>query len=104
MTVSATDMAELARLEALMPPDRDGAEHLNVIETVDELFGFVIADARSAGDDECDAVEMLARHSDMSPDEVRSVATTLKALGYRTAATRLAEITGRRKHDLRPLR
>jgi hypothetical protein len=104
MSVKPSDMAELNRLEKLMPPDRNSAEHLAVIETVDELFGFMVADARAAGDDEADACEMLARHAGMTPDEVRGVAVTLKALGYTEASSRLIEIAGRRRGGLRPLR
>jgi hypothetical protein len=71
MTVSVSTMEELKRMEAALPLDRDGTENLRIIETVDELFGFIVADARAAGDDEADPCEMLARHASMTPDEVR---------------------------------
>jgi hypothetical protein len=103
MTVKASDIDELRRLEALMPPDREGAKHLSVIETMDELFGFVITDARMTGDDEADTAETLARLAELSPREVRRIAVTLRALGYIAAADRLREIAGQRKHSLRPL-
>jgi hypothetical protein len=103
MTVKASDIAELRRLEALMPPDRESAKHLSVIETMDELFGFIITDARMTGDDEGDTAETLARLAELSPREVRRIATTLKAVGFATASQRLFEIAGKRRHDLRPL-
>lgn len=104
MTVSVSTMEELKRMEAALPLDRDGTEHLPIIETVDELFGFIVADARAAGDHEADPCEMLARHAGMTPDEVRRSAAVLKALGYTEASKRLFEIAGRRQSGLRPLR
>lgn len=103
MAVNIGTMTELTRLEASLPPDRDGAEHLSAIETVDELFGFVVTDARAAGYDEADIVEMLARFSGMTAPEVRRIASVLRVLGYAIAADRLKLIAGKRHRALRPL-
>jgi hypothetical protein len=81
-----------------------GAADLSVLETVDEVLAYVVADARAAGDDEADAVEMTVRHAGMTAPEVRQVAATLRRLGYRTAADRLFAVAGRRQHGLKPLR
>jgi hypothetical protein len=103
MTVSTTDMTELARLETLLPPDHDGAEHMRVLETVEEVIAWVIADCRASGDSEVDAVEMLIRHAQLSASDVRDVERTLRKLGYRDVCDRLRDLAGRRRHGLKPL-
>jgi hypothetical protein len=70
-----------------------------MLETVDEVLAMLIADARTAGDDEADMVEMLARHAQLPPDEVRRVAS----MGYTEVSQRLHQIAGRKRRALRPL-
>jgi hypothetical protein len=67
------------------------------------LFGFLITCARAEGRDEADDCEVFARFAELTPDEVRHCAGTLRALGYVEASARLREISGRRRHDLKPL-
>jgi hypothetical protein len=100
MTIRA-DLDELRRLEAAAPqygPD------LSALQTAEELYAWLIANARADGDDESDTVEIFARFSGATAPEVQAVAGTLLRLGYTAAAIRLREIAGRRKHELRPIR
>ena len=98
----AADLAELRRLEQAAP---DSGSDLSPLETIPAVFGFLIANARSEGsdDDGADQCELLARHAGMTASEVRTIAATLRRLGYAMAADRLRQIAGRRRHDLRPL-
>ena len=100
MPVSAHDLDDLARLQQAM------AEHgvdLTALQSVAEVFAYLATVTRSDGNNPADACEMLARHAQVPPAEVRRAARLLKALGYVEVAARLAEIAGRRKYDLRPL-
>jgi hypothetical protein len=99
MTVSS-DLAELDKM-APLSPDADTA--LSALPTLASLFGFLIAAARVEDRDEADDCETFARYAQLTPDEVRHCAGTLKALGYTVASARLCEIAGRRRHDLKPL-
>jgi hypothetical protein len=92
--------AELRRMEAT---GIDAGLDLSGIESIPELYGNMIANARADGNDEADAVELLARFNDTTAPEVRDIADTLMQLGYVAAATRLREIAGKRKTDLKPL-
>ncbi|SHN87165.1 hypothetical protein [Bradyrhizobium erythrophlei] len=99
MAVRAGDLAELTRLDATPDTGTD----LSVLETIPAVYAYLIACARADHDDEGDACELLARHSGATSSEVRSIAATLRRLGYRTASDRLRLIAGRRRRDLRPL-
>jgi hypothetical protein len=101
MSVDAATLAELRRLEATMSPEAESG--LAALETLPAVYGYVISRARADGDDEADMCELLARHSNAPPAEVRSIAAVLRKLGYRRAADRLHLIAGRRKHSLAPL-
>jgi hypothetical protein len=101
MAVDPRDLLELQRMAAASSPESDGS--LSALETIPAVYGWLIACARQDGDDEGDAVELFCRFDGATPDEARSIAATLQALGYTVAASRLREIAGRRKHDLRPL-
>jgi hypothetical protein len=101
MTVSS-DLAELQRMAAVSPPESDGS--LSALETIPALFAYIATCARGSDRDEADDVEVLARLAQLTPDEVRECAGTLRALGYVVAADRLKQIAGRRRHDLRPLK
>jgi hypothetical protein len=99
MSVEA-DLATLAEM-APLSPDADSA--LAALPTLASLFAYLIACARSEDRNEADDCEVFARFAQLTPDEVRECAGTLKALGYRAAADRLFMIAGRRKHSLAPL-
>jgi hypothetical protein len=89
-------------MEATAP--EHGGTDLSMLETVEELYGWLIACARSEGNSsEADTVELFCRFSNTSAPEAREIAAVLGRLGYTEAATRLREIAGRRKHDLMPL-
>lgn len=96
-----SDLVELQRMEAAAP--EHGGSDLSMLETTEEVYGWLIANARADGDDEGDAVELFCRFDGATPDEARSIAATLKPLGYRAAAERLYQIAGKRKHHLKPL-
>jgi hypothetical protein len=96
-----SDLAELQRMEAAAP--EYGGSDLSMLETVEEVYGWLIANARADRGDESDTVELFARFSGATAPEVRTIAVTLKRLGYATAADRLYQIAGKRKHDLAPL-
>jgi hypothetical protein len=101
MTV-ASDLAELKRMAAASSPESDGS--LAALGTIPSVFAFVAAAAKAEKRDPAHDVELLARHGEMSAPEVRGIATVLRRLGYQSAADRLAEIAGRRRIDLRPLK
>jgi hypothetical protein len=101
MAVSARDLDELARLEQAMP--EQGGADLSALQSVAEVLAFLATTSRADGGDPADAVELLIRHAQLPPTEVRRVARVLKALGYTEVSQRLAEIAGRREHSLRPL-
>jgi hypothetical protein len=99
-----TVRADLAELEKMAPMSPDADTGLSALPTLASLFGYMITCARSEGRDEADDCETFARFAQLTPDEVRDCAGTLRALGYVVAASRLREISGRRRHDLRPLK
>jgi hypothetical protein len=99
MSVSS-DLAELAKMPPLSP-DRDTG--LAALPTLASLFAYLITCARAEDRSEADDCEVFARFTQLTPDEVRECAGTLKALGYVVAADRLKSIAGRRRHDLKPL-
>jgi hypothetical protein len=99
MTVTAADMVEIARLDAVVPESDD----LAPLTDIPQILAFVATAARQAGDDEADAAEMTVRAADVPPDTVRRSAAILAAMGFHLVAERLREIAGRRKHSLRPL-
>jgi hypothetical protein len=89
MAVSLAQLDELRSMEAAAP--EYGGSDLSMLETIEELYGWLIANARAEGDDEGDTVETFARFSGATAPEARRVATTLMALGYTTAAERLRD-------------
>lgn len=101
MAVDPRDLHKLRRLEMAAP--QSGSD-LSALETIPAIYGWLIACARQDGDDEGDAVELFCRFDGATAPEAREIAAVLDRLGYRAAASRLREIAGRRKHDLRPLR
>jgi hypothetical protein len=101
MPVSARDFDELRLLEQSMP--EQGGTDLSALQSVAEVIAYVATVSRSDGGNPADTCEMLARHAQLPPAEVRRVARLLRALGYVEVSQRLAEIAGRRKHGLRPL-
>ena len=101
MAVSARDLEELKRMEAAAPESESGLEAL---ETIPAVYAYLATCARQDGDDEGDAVELLARFDEATAPEARAIAATLRRLGYVVAADRLREIAGRRRHGLAPLK
>jgi predicted alpha/beta hydrolase len=99
MTVTAADMAELARLDAVVPQNDD----LAPLTDVPQVLAFIATAARQAGDDEADAAEMTVRAANVPPGTVRRSAAILAAMGFTVVAERLREIAGSRKHSLRSL-
>jgi hypothetical protein len=96
--------SDLAELEKMAPLSPNSDTSLAALPTLASLFGYMITCARAENRDEADDCETLARLAQLTPDEVRDIAATLKALGYTVASARLREIGGRRRHDLRPLK
>jgi len=84
MSIEAADVAKAQAMLADMP-----ASDLSALTTIAEVLAFVIEAARVDGDDELEAVELAARVAELSRDERRSAASTLRKLGYREAADRL---------------
>jgi hypothetical protein len=101
MTI-ASDFCTLQAMAAASSPEHDGS--LSALETLPSIYAFLATAARSEGSDEGDACELLARLNGATAPEAREIAATLARLGYTEAATRLREIAGRRRHDLRPLK
>lgn len=88
-------------MAAASPAESDGS--LAALTSVEAIYAFLITAARTEGGDEADTAELFARHSGATAPQVRATAVTLRRLGYRTAAERLYQIAGKRKHDLKPL-
>jgi hypothetical protein len=99
MTV-ASDLIELKKMEATTDVD---ASSLAALSTFGSVFAFAAAAAHAEGRDPADEVELLARHSELSAPEVRTIAASLRQLGFKAPADRLKLIAGKRRHDLRPL-
>jgi hypothetical protein len=101
MTVEA-DLLELRRMAAASSSESDGS--LAALTSVEAVYAFLITATRSEGGDEGDVVELLCRFDGATAPEAREIAAVLGRLGYTVAASRLREIAGRRKHDLRLLK
>jgi hypothetical protein len=101
MAVSTADLAELARLGQAMP--EHGGTDLSALQSAAEVIAYVATVTRADGGYPPDACELLVRHAQLPPAEVRRVARLLRVLGYVEVSQRLAEVAGRRKHGLRPL-
>jgi hypothetical protein len=84
MPIDAADVAKAKEMLRDMP-----ASDLTALTSIAEVLAFVIEGARADGDDELEAVEFTARVADLTRDERRSAASTLRRLGYREAAERL---------------
>jgi hypothetical protein len=101
MSVNAAEIAELRRMKAA-EPDLDLGE-FTVLQTIEEIVGYLIACSRDIGSDESDMVEALVRLLELPAGEVRDLEKVLRPLGYRDVCERLRQITGRRRHTLVPL-
>jgi tRNA A58 N-methylase Trm61 len=84
MPIEAADVAKAKEMLRDMP-----ASDLTALTTIAEVLAFTIESARADGDCELEAIEFAARVADLTRDERRSAASTLKKLGYRAAADRL---------------
>ena len=91
MTV-ASDLAELKQMEAAMDVD---ATSMAALPTAASVFAFIAAAAQAEGRDPAHDIELLARHGAVSPPEARSIATSLRQLGFKAAADRLRHVAGR---------
>jgi hypothetical protein len=99
MPVDAADVAELQRLATTFQANDD----LAPITSIPELIAYIATQARAQGEDEADWAELLIRAAEMQASDVRAAEIVLRPLGYHQVCTRLREIAGRRKHDLRPI-
>lgn len=100
MSVKA-DLIELKKMEQAAPQYSAGPD-LSMLATTEQVIVWVITDCRAAGDDEVHGVELLIRHSNMSPGEVRSAERVLRRLGFIAVADTIRQIAGRRRDDLKP--
>jgi hypothetical protein len=64
MVVSLADMAEIARLDVVVPESDD----LQPLQSVPEVLAYAATAARLAGDDEADAAEMVVRAANVLPE------------------------------------
>src|SRR4051794_34413525 len=101
-SIMSVNAATIRELQA-MPFTDYTSDPLLPLLTVEAVYAFEIARARAGGEDECDAVELIARAANESPAAVRHSARLLRKLGYIKVADRLVEIAGRRKNELLPL-
>jgi hypothetical protein len=101
MSVDAADIAELRRMKAAEPA-LDLGDFI-MLESIEEIVGYLVACSREIGSDESDMVETLVRLLELPPDEVRDLERILRPLGYRDVCGRLRQITGRRRGSLVPL-
>jgi hypothetical protein len=100
MTV-ASELIELKKMEAAMP--EIDASGLAALPTFAAVFAYIAAAATAEGRDPADDVELLARHGELSPSKARTIAVSLRQLGFKAPADRLRLVAGRRRHGLRPL-
>jgi hypothetical protein len=100
VTISG-DLIELRRMAAISRPEHDGS--LAALTSIEAIYAFLITAARSEGGSEGDAAELFARFDGATAPEAREIAAVLGRLGYIEASTRLREISGRRRRDLKPL-
>jgi hypothetical protein len=96
--------ADLAELEefAATSPNIDGGD-LQALQSVPEVLAYLATYARAQGRDEADDVEVVARFTELSPNDLRHAQAVLRPLGYTKVCDRLKQIAGRRKHELKPL-
>jgi hypothetical protein len=97
--LSAVDLEAARALEPSVPE----TDELSPLITISSVLAYTATAARADGDSEADAAELVVRLADLTPDDVRQAAATLRALGYAEVANRLRQIAGRRRRDLRPL-
>ena len=74
------------------------------LQTVPEIFGYTVEVARKTGEDESDAVEVLARLLSLDRGQLRDIIKVLKPLGYAAVCERLASMpakAGKRKLSFR---
>jgi hypothetical protein len=90
------DAATMERALAMAPTVPDSGE-FSELATREEVYGFLIALSRAEGWDEVQMVEIAARASGMSRDELRRVRDVLKPLGYAKVATMLTELARKAK-------
>jgi hypothetical protein len=100
-------MADVVKFEAFEASLAEiDTSPLSALDTLPELFGFVIAETRAESgseDHEADVVELLVRSIGLGPTSVRSIERVLRSLGYHAVSARLREIAGRRTRTLTPL-
>ena len=90
MSVEAADVAAMqARAEGVT------SEGLEALTSIPAVLAFMVAQAREEGIDETDAVELLARAAELSPQEMRRAERVLRRLGYAAVADRLKEVSKR---------
>lgn len=102
MTVTDADVAELQLAELRRTADAlpDGAiDHLRVFDTLPEIFAYVVAEARSEGWDEADAVEIVARGASVSQEGLKHAAQVMAPLGYAAVADRLRKLARRKRTE-----
>jgi hypothetical protein len=97
MAVRAADIADVRRMAAMAD-----ASDLSVLESIEEVIAFTVAQARAAGDDECDAAELLVRVAELPPAAVRRAEGILRRLGYPTGNTFHRPNLGDRRLTERP--
>jgi hypothetical protein len=101
MAISEADLAEVMSYEGRVPDNPS----LAVLETVEEVLAFAVAQVRAEEWDESeeDVAELIVRGAGLNPDKVRRVERNLRRLGYAKVCDRLRVVAGRRRHDLVPL-
>jgi hypothetical protein len=74
------------------------ASHLQGLETLAELIGFMVATSRAEGrGDDVDSVELLVRAVRFDKQTISEAGRLLAALGYTEVAQRLRELARRAK-------
>jgi hypothetical protein len=96
MPISAAEIEDFrAQVDAL---PENATDHLLAITEIPELIAYVVHVAREEGEDELEAVELIVRAGETSPDDRKRSQAVLKPLGYLAVAALLGKLARRKRH------
>jgi hypothetical protein len=104
VALTAEAFAETMSALATMPVPEDNS--LAPLTSIAAVIAYAFTSVRRDGADlehALDVAETVVRAANCMPTELRTAAKVLARLGFSELATRLRQIAGRRKIDLKPL-
>jgi CO/xanthine dehydrogenase FAD-binding subunit len=94
----AVSLADVARIREMAETLLDSDE-LAPLQTLAEIIAWLVACARSEGEDEIADVELVLTAVQPSPAKLSEAERTLRALGYRAVADLLRRMIKKRRQD-----